>query len=272
MPLLVSLFAPRPCVNRRAPPQQPLDPPPPFSPGPQVVVPRTYSDYTSRRVLTTEWLDGEKLSQSKAGGLWGEGSWPGAGAAPAGRRPGAGRVQAWRLLGAAQRLVAAATDAARGRAPYRACVRPRAPPALTNPALRGPALCRLCLCAPARSLAPWLSRFPQNPQTHPTPTPQADDVGTLVNVGVICYLKQLLDTGFFHAGGFVGGLRIRFAPPLNTECGRGPPPVFPAARGHIGVGPSPPPSPSTPPPTQTPTPATSSAPPTAAWPSWISDS
>jgi predicted unusual protein kinase regulating ubiquinone biosynthesis (AarF/ABC1/UbiB family) len=31
----------------------------------QVVVPRTYSDYTSRRVLTTEWLDGEKLSQSK---------------------------------------------------------------------------------------------------------------------------------------------------------------------------------------------------------------
>lgn len=28
----------------------------------------------------------------------------------------------------------------------------------------------------------------------------ADDVGTLVNLGVICYLKQLLDTGFFHAG------------------------------------------------------------------------
>lgn len=59
---------------------------------PQVVVPKTYEDYTSRRVLTIEWLEGEKLSQSKA-----------------------------------------------------------------------------------------------------------DDVGTLVNVGVICYLKQLLDTGFFHA-------------------------------------------------------------------------
>jgi hypothetical protein len=29
--------------------------------------------------------------------------------------------------------------------------------------------------------------------------PQADDVGQLVNVGVICYLKQLLETGFFHA-------------------------------------------------------------------------
>ena len=29
---------------------------------------------------------------------------------------------------------------------------------------------------------------------------QADDVGSLVNVGVIAYLKQLLDTGFFHAG------------------------------------------------------------------------
>lgn len=33
---------------------------------PQVVVPRTYAELTSRRVLTTEWLDGEKLSQSKA--------------------------------------------------------------------------------------------------------------------------------------------------------------------------------------------------------------
>jgi len=31
----------------------------------QVVIPRTYSKYTSRRVLTTEWIDGEKLSQSK---------------------------------------------------------------------------------------------------------------------------------------------------------------------------------------------------------------
>ncbi|KIY92001.1 putative aarF domain-containing protein kinase [Monoraphidium neglectum] len=64
-----------------------------------VVVPLTYSDYTSRRVLTTEWLDGEKLSQSKA-----------------------------------------------------------------------------------------------------------DDVGQLVNVGVICYLKQLLDTGFFHADPHPGNL------------------------------------------------------------------
>ena len=27
----------------------------------------------------------------------------------------------------------------------------------------------------------------------------ADDVGSLVNIGVICYLKQLLDTGLFHA-------------------------------------------------------------------------
>ena len=26
----------------------------------------------------------------------------------------------------------------------------------------------------------------------------ASDVGDLVNLGVICYLKQLLDTGFFH--------------------------------------------------------------------------
>lgn len=31
----------------------------------KVVVPKTFSDYTTRRVLTTEWLNGEKLSQSK---------------------------------------------------------------------------------------------------------------------------------------------------------------------------------------------------------------
>lgn len=30
----------------------------------QVVIPRTYSKYTSRKVLTTQWVDGEKLSQS----------------------------------------------------------------------------------------------------------------------------------------------------------------------------------------------------------------
>ena len=66
---------------------------------PQVVVPKTYEQYTSRRVLTTQWLDGEKLSQS-----------------------------------------------------------------------------------------------------------DADDVGRLVNVGVICYLKQLLDTGFFHADPHPGNM------------------------------------------------------------------
>ncbi|KAL1330358.1 hypothetical protein HN51_047598 [Arachis hypogaea] len=66
---------------------------------PQVVIPRTYNKYTSRRVLTTEWIDGEKLSQSTE-----------------------------------------------------------------------------------------------------------SDVGELVNVGVICYLKQLLDTGFFHADPHPGNL------------------------------------------------------------------
>lgn len=34
--------------------------------GLQVVVPPTFFDYTSRRVLTTGWLEGEKLSQSQA--------------------------------------------------------------------------------------------------------------------------------------------------------------------------------------------------------------
>jgi hypothetical protein len=35
----------------------------------QVVVPRTYEHFTSRRVLTSQWLEGEKLSQSQVGGL-----------------------------------------------------------------------------------------------------------------------------------------------------------------------------------------------------------
>lgn len=66
---------------------------------PQVVVPKTYHKYTSRKVLTTQWIDGEKLSQSTE-----------------------------------------------------------------------------------------------------------DDVGSLVSVGVICYLKQLLDTGFFHADPHPGNM------------------------------------------------------------------
>ena len=77
-----------------------------------MVVPRTYSELTSRRVLTSEWLEGEKLSQS-----------------------------------------------------------------------------------------------------------QADDVGRLVNLGVICYLKQLLGTGFFHAGAGVrgcGGGFLAFFPTLSS--------------------------------------------------------
>ncbi|XP_020529134.1 uncharacterized protein LOC18444027 [Amborella trichopoda] len=65
----------------------------------KVVIPKTYSKYTSRKVLTTEWIEGEKLSQSTE-----------------------------------------------------------------------------------------------------------DDVGALVNVGVICYLKQLLDTGFFHADPHPGNM------------------------------------------------------------------
>ncbi|KAI4346168.1 hypothetical protein L6164_013241 [Bauhinia variegata] len=66
---------------------------------PQVVIPKTYEKYTSRRVLTTGWIEGEKLSQSTE-----------------------------------------------------------------------------------------------------------SDVGELVSVGVICYLKQLLDTGFFHADPHPGNL------------------------------------------------------------------
>lgn len=30
-------------------------------------MPRTYAEFTTRRVLTSEWIEGEKLSQSRAG-------------------------------------------------------------------------------------------------------------------------------------------------------------------------------------------------------------
>ena len=35
---------------------------------------------------------------------------------------------------------------------------------------------------------------------------QEADVGDLVNIGVICFLKQLLETGFFHADPHPGNL------------------------------------------------------------------
>ena len=66
---------------------------------PQVIVPKSYPEYTSRKVLVSEWIEGEKLAQSTA-----------------------------------------------------------------------------------------------------------SDVGDLVNLGVICYLKQLLDTGFFHADPHPGNM------------------------------------------------------------------
>jgi hypothetical protein len=44
---------------------------------------------------------------------------------------------------------------------------------------------------------------------------KADDVGTLVNVGVICFLKQLLDTGFFHVSGGIGWWQQGI--PVSTE-------------------------------------------------------
>lgn len=34
--------------------------------GLQIIVPKTYHEFTTRRVLTAEWIEGEKLSQSTA--------------------------------------------------------------------------------------------------------------------------------------------------------------------------------------------------------------
>jgi aarF domain-containing kinase len=34
---------------------------------PQVLIPKNYPEYTTRRVHTAQWIEGEKLSQSKAG-------------------------------------------------------------------------------------------------------------------------------------------------------------------------------------------------------------
>jgi aarF domain-containing kinase len=46
----------------------------------------------------------------------------------------------------------------------------------------------------------------------------ADDVGTLVNVGVICYLKQLLDTGFFHVRDLSGFFYVCVIHPASSMC------------------------------------------------------
>jgi aarF domain-containing kinase len=44
---------------------------------------------------------------------------------------------------------------------------------------------------------------------------KADDVGALVNLGVITYLTQLLDKGFFHAGEGLLGAPFQHAPTVN---------------------------------------------------------
>jgi aarF domain-containing kinase len=38
---------------------------------PQVLIPKNYPEFTTRRVHTAQWIEGEKLSQSKAGDVSG---------------------------------------------------------------------------------------------------------------------------------------------------------------------------------------------------------
>ncbi|QCE05590.1 hypothetical protein DEO72_LG9g594 [Vigna unguiculata] len=59
-----------------------------------------------------------------------------------------------------------------------------------------------------RNLGLALRKFPQAKWIDGEKLSQSteSDVGELVNVGVICYLKQLLDTGFFHADPHPGNL------------------------------------------------------------------
>lgn len=50
-----------------------------------------------------------------------------------------------------------------------------------------------------RCLAQLVARLLQScPAGEKLAQSQANDVGSLCNLGVICFLRQLLDTGFFH--------------------------------------------------------------------------
>ncbi len=161
----------------------------------QVVVPRTYTEFTSRRVLTTEWIEGEKLSQvrflpclgacdaadpcrrcrqrSGSEGSCGKGS---------AARNGLPALLPSGALAAIVAVVVARAFVVRWRGAA-------APPRVQDGRSRQ---------VPA---TPWCAaRRLQS---------KASDVGSLVNVGVVCYLKQLLETGFFHADPHPGeGLRL----------------------------------------------------------------
>lgn len=118
-----------------------------LSPSLQVVVPRTYAEYTSRRVLTTQWLEGEKLSQSQADDVG--------------------------------RLVNVSTAAAFENSGQ-------------------PQLAQLCMAHMAAESSQVCGPLPS---AHLLMQAALLPVRCMcVQVGVICYLKQLLDTGFFHAG------------------------------------------------------------------------
>lgn len=118
---------------------------------PQVVVPRTYAEYTSRRVLTTQWLEGEKLSQSQADDVG-------------------------RLVNVS--TTAASFEEQRPGAAHPACIAH-----MVAESSQAYALCPAHNCAQLLMQAALLTVLCMH-----------------VQVGVICYLKQLLDTGFFHAG------------------------------------------------------------------------
>ncbi len=155
------------------------------SPPPQVVVPRTYAEYTSRRVLTTQWLEGEKLSQSQANDV--------------GRlvNVSAGQTSPGALL------------ALRGRADVAADGFAHLADSRQSEHLQLPCMgrqgwpCTMAAQQCCRCIANFANAVAMCSQW--------------LQVGVICYLKQLLDTGFFHAGAsisscFIAGVFWCFAP------------------------------------------------------------
>lgn len=169
--------------------------PPAYSPPPatcshvpRVRVPGIKWEATSRRVLTMEWIDGVKLTNEK-----GEGG--------VGPRAGWLRVE------------------------LRLCPPPPlwCPVAYQPQAAAIPALATLRGSLAAGPLGACCGVYCV-PAPLPTPAPRAAmaalglDIVDFVTVGIECTLRQLLEAGFFHAGGPRGTWPASAPLMLGSEC------------------------------------------------------